>query len=192
MENRKLIKAFKQGGTGNCVSIAIIKASIEIFGISNVFQSFWKNDTCHVIMRDGVELSFTKEEHKQATESSRFILLENEAVFNFANLAFTAMVKRAQMEGNDGQENMSFSQAIDSLNKGESYLEGPHWLGIRQHMRCIGRRYIWQYKGVIGASKKHCFYVSRGLEDNYGKVDKINLLERNFCKWFRIDEKAIF
>jgi hypothetical protein len=192
MNNKDLIKSFKQGGTGNCVSIAIIKASIEIFGLDGVFESTWNDQNCDVIMRDGFELTFTIEEHEIATNASKFELLENKEVFDFANLAFTAMVKRAQMEDNDGNENMSFLEAIDSLNKGELYLEGPHWLGVRQHMRSIGRRYIWQYRGVIGASSKHCFFASKRFEDNYGRIDRLGRLERRFCKWFRIDEKAIF
>lgn len=192
MNNKDLIEAFKQGGTGNCVSIAIIKASIEIFGLDGVFSYNWNNQNCHVIMRDGFELTFTPEEHATGANASRFVLLENKEVFDFANLAFTAMVKRAQIEGNDGNDNMSFEEAIDSLNKGELYLEGPHWLGVRQHMRSVGRKYIWQYRGVIGASSKHCFFASEGLEDYYGRVDQLGRLERRFCKWFRIDEKAIF
>ncbi|BDS14710.1 hypothetical protein [Aureispira anguillae] len=192
MTNRKLIKAFKQGGTGNCVSIAIIKAGIEIFGLNNIFNHYWKDDNCYVIMRDGKELSFSKSELNKATKKSKFILLKDKSVFNYANLCFAAMAKRAQMEDNDGNENMSFSEAIRSLNTGEYYLEGPHWIGLRHHIRSIGRKHIWQYKGVIGASKKHCFFASKGLEDDYGRINKINLTERLFCKWFRISEKAIF
>lgn len=192
MNNREIIKAFRQGGTGNCVSIAIIKASIEIFGLENVFQSNWVENTCNIIMRDGFELSITKEELQIGIDNSRFIQLENKEIFDFANIAFTAMAKRAQMEDNDNQEDMSFEEAIESLNKGEFYLEGPHWLGLRHHIRSSGRRYIWQYKGIIGASRAHCFYVSKGLEDNYGKVDKIKIHEKRFCKWFRIDSQPVF
>lgn len=191
MNNKELIKAFKQGGTGNCVSIAIIKAGIEIFGINNIFQHDWNNNICEVIMRDGFQLNFSKEELEKGISLSKFILLENEEVFNYANLCFTAMVKRAQAEENDGQSNMSFEEAAETLNKGEYYLEGPHWIGLRQNTRSIGRKYIYQNKGVIGASRKHCFYASKGYEDNYGKIDKISFPERRFCKWFRITEKSI-
>jgi len=191
MNNKELIKSFRQGGTGNCVSIAIIKAGIEIFGLNNIFEHNWKDNLCEVVMRDGFQLEFTKEELKNGTSLSRFIILQNEEVFDYANLCFTAMTKRAQLEENDNQADMSFEEAAETLNKGEYYLEGPHWLGLRQNIRSIGRKYIWQYKGVIGASKKHCFFASIGYEDDYGKVDKISFTERRFCKWFRVTEKSI-
>ncbi len=191
MTNIELIKAFKQGGTGNCVSIAIIKAGIEIFGLNTVFQSNWVGDICNVIMRDGYELEFSKEEFESCYQLSKFIELENKDVYNYAVLCFAAMVKRAQLEENDNISNLTFNEAAETLNKGEYYLEGPHWLGLRHHIRSIGRKYIWQYKGVIGASRKHCFFASRGIEDNYGSVDKIGVLEKHFCKWFRVTTKSI-
>ncbi len=191
MNNKELIKAFKQGGTGNCVSIAIIKAGIEIFGIDNIFQHEWIDDSCRVIMRDGTEIEFSKVEYKSSFELSEFILLNNKEVFNYAVLCFAAMVKRAQIEENDNIPNMTFKKAAETLNKGEYYLEGPHWLGLRHNIRSIGRRYIWQYTGVIGASRKHCFFASQGLEDNYGNINRIGPLERRFCKWFRVTENSI-
>ncbi|MDN3494191.1 hypothetical protein [Winogradskyella bathintestinalis] len=191
MDNKELIKAFRQGGTGNCVSIAIIKAGIEIFGINNIFQHSWDNNICNVIMRDGFELEFTMEEMKKGAILSKFIPLENEDVLNYAILCYTAMAKRSQLEDNDNQSGMSFEEAAETLNKGEYYLEGPHWIGLRQNIRSIGRKYIWQYKGVIGASRSHCFFASKGYEDNHGKIDRISFTERRFCKWFRITEKSI-
>jgi len=192
MDNKELIKAFKQGGTGNCVSIAIIKAGIEIFGINNIFQHEWENDICKVIMRDGVEVEFSKAEFESSVELSKFQLLNNEDVFNYATLCFATMIKRAQIEENDNIPNMTFEKAAETLNKGEYYLEGPHWLGLRHNIRSIGRRFIWQYKGVIGGSRKHCFFASQGYEDNYGDIDRISPTERRFCKWFRVTEKNIY
>jgi hypothetical protein len=191
MNNIEIIKSFRQGGEGNCVSIAIIKAGIEIFGLNNIFQFEWKGNLREVIMRDGFQLSFTKEELKKGTTLSKFILLENNDIFNYANLCFTAMVKRAQLEDNDNKANMTFETAADTLNTGEYYLEGPHWIGLRHNIRSIGRRYIWQYKGVIGASRLHCFFSSKGYEDDYGKINRIDFFEKRFCKWFRVTEKGI-
>ena len=191
MNNKEIIKAFKQGKTGNCVSIAIIKAGIEIFGLGNVFKHEWSNNVCHVVMRDGAEIKFSKKEFESCQKLSKFELLNNKDVFDYAILCFAAMVKRAQNEENDNIPGLTFEKAAETLNQGEYYLEGPHWLGLRHNVRSIGRRYIWQYKGVIGASRKHCFFASMGYEDNHGKVDKIGPVERRFCKWFRVTEKSI-
>ncbi|KXX71398.1 hypothetical protein [Flammeovirga sp. SJP92] len=189
METKELIKAFKQGGTGNCVSIAIIKAGIQIFGIDKIFHHTWDDDLCEVTMRDEFELSFSKKELELATTGSKFILGENKEVFDYANLCFAAMAKRAQIEENDDINNPSYEDAIKSLNDGEWYTHGADWLGLRYNIQNIPRRQIWQFKGVVGASRKHCFFASEGIEDNYGKIDYIRGLERRACKWFRVVDK---
>ena len=189
METRDLIKSFKQGGTGNCVSIAIIKASIQIFGMNKIFNHYWEGDICKITMRDGFELSFTRDELAAATLGSKFILLENQKVLDYANLCFAAMAKRAQIEENDDIENLTFEQAIETLNDGEWYTHGADWLGLRFNILNIKRKYIWQYKGVVGASSKHCFFASEGIEDNHGRPDPLNIFERRFSKWFRVTEK---
>lgn len=191
MNNKELIKSFKQGGTGNCVSIAIIKAGIEIFGLNEIFQHEWDDITCKIVMRDGMRLEFSKEEFESCYELSKFKLLNNKEVFDYAVLCYASMVKRAQLEENDNIPNLTFLGAVETLNKGEYYLEGPHWLGLRHNTRSIGRKYIWQYKGVIGASRKHCFFASKGYEDDYGRIDRIGVTERRFCKWFRVTEQSI-
>ncbi len=192
MDTFDLIKSFRQGGTGNCVSIAIIKAGIQIFGLGRIFDHHWEGDTCSVTMRDGYQLEFTKAELEIGSSGSRFIPLGNEEVFNYANLCFTAMAKRAQIEENDDFEDMTFEKAIETLNDGEYYLHGPDWIGLRHHVRRSGRRYVWQYRGMIGASSRHAFFASQGYEDNYGRPDRLSRLERRFCKWIRVSETAIF
>ena len=100
------------------------------------------------------------------------------------------MVKRAQEEENDEWKDMSFESAARTLNNGEDYLEGSHWIGLRQNVRSIGRRYIWQHKGVFGASKEHCFFASQGYEDNYGVADQIDFDNRKYSKWFRFASES--
>ncbi len=189
MDTKTMIRSFKQGGTGNCVSVAVIKAAVQIFGLDNVFNHYWQEDICSITMRDGFECSLSRIELELATEGSEFILLDNKGIYDYANLCFAAMSKRAQIEENDDIPEMSFGQAIKSLNNGEYYTHGPDWLGIRFNIRNTRRKYIWQYKGVVGASRKHCFFASEGYEDDYGRIDKIKGLERRFCKWYRIIEK---
>ena len=192
MNTFDIIKSFRQGGTGNCVSIAIIKAGIQTFGVNRVFDHNWEGNTCTVTMRDGYQLAFSEKELEIGSQGSHFLLMEYESIFNYANLCFTAMAKRAQIEDNDDFEDMTFEQAIETLNDGEYYLHGPDWLGLRHYVRRSGRRYVWQYKGMIGASSKHAFFVSEGYEDNYGKPDKLSGLERRFCKWIRVAETPMY
>ena len=194
MTNREIITSFKQGGTGNCVTIAIIKAGIEIFGLYNIFH-YQKNnegDGFSFMMRDGIENTVTSEELDLARQGSKFTVLNNQEIFDYANICFAAMAKRAMIEGNDDMENPSYQQAIGTLNNGEYYLHGPNWIGLRHNYRYIGRKYARNNPGCVGASKHHCFYVSNGLEDNYGRVDHIGLFERRFVHWFRITKEQAF
>lgn len=170
---RNIIQSFRQGGEGNCVSIAIIKAGIEVFGVGGLFRVTERQGAVTVITKDGKEMELSQIELEQARDGSHFICLEDENIFNYANFAFAVMAKYAQQDGNDsfGPNEMTFEQAIGTLNNGENYLEGPRWLGLKSHVKNIGRKYRWQYPGCVGASAKHCFFMSYGYEDQYGTPD---------------------
>lgn len=193
MKNTELIKAFKQGKTGNCVSIAVIKAAIEIFGLGNVFH-FENNPDggFSYLMKDGFSESVSKEELEIAIENSFFVSLESEEIYNYANVCFAAMAKRAFVEGNDNKNDLTYIEAIETLNDGEYYLHGAHWLGLKHNYRNIGRKYTKNNPGCVGASKAHCFYVSYGIADNYGVVDKVSFFERRFVRWYRITDQQHF
>lgn len=171
----EIIKAFNQGKAGNCVTIAIIKAAIDIFGFNRVFSySDNSNGSFNVNMKDGYSLDLTTDEIKKAGKGSRFDKQDDDSIYTYAQFCFAAMAKRAYLEGNDqGDASVSFEAAIKSLNNGEYYLHGPLWLGLKFHYINIQRSDILHYTGVIGASKKHCFYVTYSWEDKYGTPDRI-------------------
>jgi hypothetical protein len=160
---------FKQGGTGNCVSVAAIKAGMARFGPDNVFKSVTRSGNGYdVTMRDGVKVRVSDAELSTASKLSRFSG-KDPALLRKANLMYAAMANRAQLEGNDGRKNMSFERACQSLNDGESYLEGARWLGLKNHMRKINPRDLDEYKAVVAASSKHAVYASSGYVDHYGR-----------------------
>jgi hypothetical protein len=193
MTTKEIISSFRQGGTGNCVSIAIIKAGIEIFGVGKIFHaSPLLGNGYKIVMRDGFELELSANEVKQAEMGSRFIKLDSQEIYEYAVLCFAAMAKRAQLEQNDDFGALTFDQAMQTLNDGEYYLEGPGWMGLRHHYRSIGRKYIFHYPGVIGASRKHCFFASFGIEDDHGSPEPIAGLEGRFCKWVRITSEQVY
>jgi hypothetical protein len=193
MDYKDIIKSFRQGGTGNCVTIAIIKAGIEVFGVNNIFTIHQNTDDegFAFMMRDGFEAKVSAIEVQKAKTGSRFIMLGNQEVFNYANICFAAMAKRAMIEGNDDTVDPTYEQAIDTLNDGEYYLHGPNWIGLRHHFKYIGRKYSMMNPGCVGASRAHCFYVSNGWEDSYGTPNHLNLLERRFAHWFRITAETV-
>ncbi|KFE68214.1 hypothetical protein [Hyalangium minutum] len=160
---------FKQGGTGNCVSVAAIKAAMTRFGPDQVFKSVTRSGNGYdVTMRDGVKVRVSDAELSTASRLSRFSG-KDPSLLRQANLMYAAMANRAQLEGNDGRKNMSFERACQSLNDGESYLEGARWLGLKNHMRKINPRDLDNYKAVVAASSKHAVYASNGYVDHYGR-----------------------
>jgi len=161
--------AFKQGGTGNCVSVAAIKAAMAKFGPDQVFKSVTRSGNGYdVTMRDGVKVRVSDSELASASRLSRFSG-KDPAVLRKANLMYAAMANRAQLEGNDGRKHMSFERACQSLNDGESYIEGARWLGLKNHVRKINPRDIDDYSAVVTASSKHAMFASKGYIDHYGR-----------------------
>ncbi|RZJ91667.1 MAG: hypothetical protein EOO60_07680 [Hymenobacter sp.] len=193
MKTEELITAFKQGGAGNCVSVAAIKAAIEVFGLGNVFVADSQVDGgLTITMRDGISIVLTVTELEYAKENSRFIMLDSQQVFEYATLCYAAMAKRVQQD--EKEEKLSYAEAVADLNDGASYLQGPNWLGLRHHVRAVGLKFIRQYDGVIGASSKHCFFASHKLADDYGRVDPIQWLEikYKFYHYVRLDPTPMY
>lgn len=188
MTTRELIASFKQGGTDNCVSIAIIKASIQVFGLDNVVQfEVDQNGDTIFIMRDGFEGKLTTLELAIAKTESKFVVGQKIDVYEYAVKCFAAMAKKAQEDANE--DCSTFSEAIDSLNNGEYWHKGPYWLGVQNFKRDIGLKYIFGNIGVVGASRKHCFFCSEGIEDDYGIPNRIRWIERlkyRFFSYYRI------
>lgn len=173
MDTKEIISSFRQGeSSANCVAVAVIKASVEVFGLTGIFQTINRSaDETTVTLRNGMAITVTKDELDLAALRSAFVLGGNAQLYQFANFAFAVMAKRAQRAHNEGA--VTFDEAIDSLLNGESYARGPEWIGVEQYVQKIRKRDIWKYAGVVGASDKHCFLASFGWEDVYGKPDKI-------------------
>lgn len=164
-----IIGAFKQGGTGNCVSIAAIKAGMARFGPDGVAKEIKRSGSGYeVLMRDGYKVSFTEAELKAASGYSEIKNLKDPALTLKANVLYTAMAKRAQKEGNDGWRNMTLKQACTTLNNGENYLEGAKWLGLSQHVKQIPTRDMDKYVATVVASAGHAMFASEGTLDHYG------------------------
>ncbi len=180
MDTKEIIASFRQSeNSGNCVAIAVIKASVEVFGLTGVFASINRTtDEVTVTQRDGIVLTVTSDEFELAAQKADFVLGTNKQLYEFANFAFAIMAKRAQRAHHEGA--ITYEDAIDALLNGESYAKGPEWLGLEQYVQKIRKQDIWKFAGVVGASEKHCFLASFGWQDVYGKPDKIT----QFRLWF--------
>ncbi|MGY2097688.1 hypothetical protein [Pseudomonas simiae] len=128
---------FSQGPDGNCVTVSSIKAAMMQFGQkpTDVFKEVRETGSGYdVTMRDGVKVSFTKDELRQAATQARF-KGDDPQMITDANFMYAASAKRAQMENNDGTAGRSFQAAMNSLNDGEGSREGLNRLGLKGHYR---------------------------------------------------------
>jgi hypothetical protein len=180
MNTKELIAGFSQGSTSrNCVSVAVIKASVEVFGLTGIFQKVQREtDKTTVTLRDGVSVVVFEDDLALAKQKSAFVAGSDKTLYDFAVFAFAVMGKRAQKAHNDGAN--TFEEALDSLCDGEDYVKGPDWLGLGQYAQRIKKRDIWKYAGVVGASASHCYLASFGWQDKYGVPAKISQLEMLF------------
>jgi hypothetical protein len=150
-----------------------------VFGLTGVFQTINRQaDQTTITMRDGVSVTITQDELDLAAQRSEFTVGTNKQLYDFANFAFAAMVKRAQRVHHEGS--VTYDEAIEALCNGESYAKGPEWLGLEQYVQKISKRDIWKYAGVVGASEKHCFLSSFGWQDSYGTPSKITQIKLFF------------
>ncbi len=177
MDKGEVIQSFKQGKRGNCVSIAVIKAAIDQYGLYDVFKGIIKDQDKYMItMKDGFETVLRDHEIEKASRYSKFIKGSDDQILSQAHFYFAAMAKRVYVEGEIdvflGKHTLR--GALRSLNNGENYLEGIKWLGLTNHFRVIQKSELQNHKNVIAASKEHCFFIENGeYIDNYGTPMKI-------------------
>lgn len=183
----ELIESFGQGevrlpppmGTvGNCASIALIKASIEVFGLNNVFLHEKADDTYQVIFKNKQSVRFTQKELDRSSEVAGFILNTSNpaklelytAIRDYAHIALCAMVKRVMEIGEAGEGKGDFENALRALNDGANTPTLPEKLGLENY--CLGKKWFRNAddKGLFGWIKGHTVYISQGVRDNYGKV----------------------
>jgi len=191
MAVQEIIESFGQGKTGNCVSIACIKAGIAKWGEDQVFQNFKGSlaNGADVIMRDGFSTIIRPHDFTQAKKMSKFVKLQNADMYNWAEIYFAAMAKRVLVESGFDARGLflnKFKRAIKSLNNGDDYMEGIHWIGFNKSCRKKNTLADIDYNNpVVAASPKHCFFIYQGFYDRYGTATPITKLETERSVAFR-------
>lgn len=165
-----IFTGFRQGGAGNCVTVAAIKAGMTRFGTGGIFQGVQRaNDgSWNINMRDGYKMNLTQQELNWARGLSRFHgsdqKLLNRAIFYYA-----AATKRAMYENNDGWGRRGFAAAAQTLNNGEMTREGLHFLGLDRYVRQVSVRDMHRYNAVVASNNGHAMWVSGGVVERYGR-----------------------
>ena len=181
-----ILQSFKQdkvnlpdpvGEVGNCASVALIKASIEVLGLGNIFKQTKAGDTYQVTFLSGKQVSFTEKELARSTQVAGLKALKAndpgkqimyDEIFSCANLCMCAMTKSVMEIGEAGDGIGDFEVALRALNDGANTPNLPYKLGLDDHF--LGRK-MWRNTsgaGLIGWLKGHTVYISHDVWDDYG------------------------
>ncbi len=183
MTGKEILAGWRQGSTGNCVTIAAIKAAQTRFGPElthaddpnrGIFKAATRTDAggLNITMRDGYEVKLTPQELATATRTSQFRGSNADLLTN-ANELYAAAGKRAQMAGNDGYgpNKMTYERALRSLNDGENtgdIMEQVGRLGLSEYAKKVARSDLKNYAAGLSNGSGHAYFVTDGTRDYYG------------------------
>jgi hypothetical protein len=164
-----MFTCFKQGNKGDCVSIALIKAAICVYGLHGVFDEKQLNDTLtEVTLKNGKKYIVSQTEFGIA-DTAMHIKLGKFGVpelMGYATKCFAVMAKVKQ-----GLDNIAtFEESINKLLKGASGHKSFYKLGLENKVVMLDR--APNYSKICGAvawTKKHVLFVCNGYMDRYGK-----------------------
>jgi|GEM_PF-6499563 len=183
----QILTGWKQGSTGNCVTIAAIKAAQTRFGPvladthnpeRGIFKTAERTEQggLKIEMRDGFKCEISAKELEIARTRSKFRLYKSndKSLLQNANEVYAAAAKRAQVQGNDGYgpNKLSFERACTTLNNGEttaSVREQLGRVGLEDFTARVSRGSMKNYEAGLTYTPGHAYFVTNGKRDYYGK-----------------------
>ncbi|HEX2628557.1 MAG TPA: hypothetical protein VHM26_06095 [Chitinophagaceae bacterium] len=192
-----MIDAFHQGLVaegGNCASIAVIKAAIQVFGVDGVFTSVQVNDGWSITLRNNTKLKLSRNELNLVSANCGFIRdsstnaernLFYQKVYDYAILCYAVMIKNAMTLGEgDSLRFESFSNAMSALNDGTYTPCVYRFLGLENHV--IPHGWYARTKGEAGFvawSNGHAVFASDGRYDDHGANKKLGFKGRFYGRF---------
>lgn len=173
IDSEVLFKSFKQGERTNCASIALIKASLEVFGINNLFLiTSSSGDTIKVTLKDNSKVVITAENLKSAEISAGFVLIEDNPqsreIMRYSILTYAIMARyKMDLE----KRHKTYQEALEELEYGAFAGDVYKYLGYKRgnqvvrHKRFTGGNLC----GLIAWSPAHAVYACNGYMDYYGR-----------------------
>ncbi|MFD2785524.1 hypothetical protein [Hymenobacter rubripertinctus] len=171
VSSEKLFNSFRQGERTNCASIALIKASLEVYGLNNLFTINSDNtDTIKITLKDKSQVILPKSELALADTSAGFKIIQNNQysrdIVKYALLTYAVMAKHKQ----DKEKYTTYKEALDDLEYGAFAGDVCKYLGFKkgkqfvQHKRFTGGKLC----GLIAWSPAHAVYACDGYMDYHG------------------------
>lgn len=167
-----LYKSFRQGERTNCASIALIKASLEVYGLDSLFTVSNKNaDEINVILKDGTSEKLSKIELDLSRNSAGFVLMDSSKesiqVYEYAILTYAILAKHKMTI----EKYNKFEDALTELEYGADASEVYKYLGFRRNKEVVRHKRFTggSLCGLIAWSPAHAVYSCNGIMDYHGQ-----------------------
>ncbi len=177
LSSDKIFESFKQGERTNCSSIAFIKASLNVYGLDNLFVTEKVNDTTYKItLKNNASFNLKNEELNKAKFSADFVFIkdncESEQITDYAVLTYAVMAKYKQII----DKKATFDKALEDLEEGEVYTPTIYkYLGFKEgkEIQKLKRESGSEFCGVVAWSTAHAVFVCEDFMDYYGNKKSI-------------------
>lgn len=167
----KLFTCFKQGERPNCASIALIKASLNVYGLDNLFKiESIDSGSSKVTLKNDDTFSLTTDEISKAGKSADFTLIndneENRKIVQYAILAYAVMAKYKQIIDKES----NFENALYNLESGAYSPMIYQYLGFKKNkqIKTLRRLSGGTYQGLVAWSSAHAVFACEGYMDYHG------------------------
>lgn len=171
-----MVNCFKNGSKDNCAAIALIKASIGVFGVNRVFtEKPLPGDSIEVILKNGIKDTITQEELAAAEKSADLKPKDckDKAILDYAVKCYAIMASQKQKELGW----VSYEQGLTYLEKGADVTRIYLLLGLERNVKLFDNyAYVENLCGVVAWSKKHAVYACNGIMDLHGKERSMSIL----------------
>jgi hypothetical protein len=171
VSSNKIFESFKQGDRTNCASIALIKASLNVYGLDSLFISQKVTDSLYKItLKNGDSFNLTSEELNKADFSADFVLIkdndDSKEIRDYSILAYAVMAKYKQII----EKYATFELALEDLEYGAYTPTVYKYLGFEKGKQIQKLRRLKgdEYCGVVAWSSVHAVFTCEGYMDYHG------------------------
>jgi hypothetical protein len=177
LSSDKIFESFKQGERTNCSSIAFIKASLNVYGLDNLFVIEDISDSLYKItLKNDASFHLKEDEIKKAKFSAGFVFIkdncDSEKITDYAILTYAVMAKYKQIIDKEA----TFDKALEDLEDGAVYTPTIYkYLGFKigKQIEKLKRQSGSQFCGVVAWSTAHAVFVCEEFMDYYGNKKSI-------------------
>ncbi len=180
----RIFSTFRQGERGNCASVALIKAAMNVYGIGNVFQEERIADTLwRITTKNNSQYYLSSRELRMAATSADFRLEDSNELelYRYAVRCYAVMGKvREDLDQSEDIKN--YADALEALEAGAYTPTVFRYLGLENKINAM---YKWESTankcGVVAWRSKHAVFACYGYMDNHG--DKEGLSARYYGRF---------